>query len=84
MNWEDIREIFSLAINLIIMAAIIAFMRILVQSFRANAHLSNFSERVVRVDGRFPYTLQVTVVPEFPVMNRSSDIERGANVAPAA
>lgn len=92
--WQEIKEVASLLTSLIFLALVIAVIRFMIQGWRKTAHLTTYSERVVRVHGGLPYTLQVTVIPEFPI---PGDLESGGfgghapgiiepevNVAPAA
>jgi hypothetical protein len=67
--WQDVKEILSLLSNLIFLGLLIATVTFVIRGWRKTAHLSNYSERVTRIDGRFPYTFQITVVPEFPFVD---------------
>lgn len=77
MNWDTIKEVFGIASQIIFLGSLLAFMAWMVSGYRETAHLSNFSERFVRIDGRRPYTIQITVIPEFPI----GDIETGLGSA---
>ena len=65
--WQDIKEVLSIVSNLVLVGLVVAVVAYMIRGWKNTAHLTNFSERFVRVDGRMPYTLQVTVIPEFPV-----------------
>lgn len=64
--WHDVKEILGIITNVIFLALIVATVTFVLRGWQKTAHLTNFSERIVRVDGRIPYTLQITVIPDFP------------------
>ena len=88
--WHDIKEIVALLGNLIFLGLIVAMAAVLVRNWSKTSHLNNFSERIVRVDGRLPYTMQITFIPEFPVFDATTPPSNvpgtfpGANTAQAA
>lgn len=82
--WQDVKEVLSIVSNLVLLGLVVAVVVFMIRGYQNTAHLTNFSERFVRIDGRMPYTLQVTVIPEFPVFQGPFSVARSDSVEPAA